>query len=273
MVRQHGISIHALREEGDTRICEDCGAVMEFLSTPSARTATADCKPFMPMETDFYPRPPRGGRLQHRADRTKAGNFYPRPPRGGRPSGFAAGPKSSKFLSTPSARRATAACHGKHLHCRISIHALREEGDSIRSSSSTASAEFLSTPSARRATVKATGKHPTVKLFLSTPSARRATLREPPPQAPSQFLSTPSARRATPISRSGHPAFYFYPRPPRGGRLRSRLGFYCWQSISIHALREEGDTSGWETYEEAVISIHALREEGDCLVQCTLPGA
>ena len=34
------ISIHALREEGDTRICEDCGVVMEFLSTPSVRRAT-----------------------------------------------------------------------------------------------------------------------------------------------------------------------------------------------------------------------------------------
>ena len=34
--------------------------------------------------------------------------------------------------------------------------------------------------------------------------------------------------------------------------------------ISIHALREEGDGSLWETYLFAVvISIHALREEGD----------
>ena len=37
-----------------------------------------------------------------------------------------------------------------------------------------------------------------------------------------------------------------------------------WQSISIHALREEGDGSpmGWDGF-GGKISIHALREEGD----------
>ena len=33
--------------------------------------------------------------------------------------------------------------------------------------------------------------------------------------------------------------------------------------ISIHALREEGDTVGSGTNMEELISIHALREEGD----------
>ena len=55
----------------------------------------------------------------------------------------------------------------------------------------------------------------------------------------------------------------FYPRPPRGGRLLWRSAASYLLSISIHALREEGDL--WETYLFAVveISIHALREEGD----------
>ena len=123
------------------------------------------------------------------------------------------------------------------------------------------------------------------------------------------FLSTPSARRATHIIHTCTFSYaYFYPRPPRGGRhihdfvsfcipaflstpsarratRRSCTG-YQGQSISIHALREEGDFSQysfpldihdfyprpprggrpkdpdrvrapWE------ISIHALREEGD----------
>ena len=35
----------------------------------------------------------------------------------------------SKFLSTPSARRATGALDGTELDITISIHALREEGD------------------------------------------------------------------------------------------------------------------------------------------------
>ena len=34
-------------------------------------------------------------------------------------------------------------------------------------------------------------------------------------------------------------------------------------AISIHALREEGDTSMVSGYVEPLISIHALREEGD----------
>ena len=34
-----------------------------FLSTPSARRATSGVYQTLPLSTDFYPRPPRGGRL------------------------------------------------------------------------------------------------------------------------------------------------------------------------------------------------------------------
>ena len=58
----------------------------------------------------------------------------------------------------------------------------------------------------------------------------------------SVFLSTPSARRATrTVSFTLMYGRYFYPRPPRGGRLCA-LCLYCGlRKISIHALREEGD--------------------------------
>ena len=36
----------------------------------------------------------------------------------------------------------------------------------------------------------------------------------------------------------------FYPRPPRGGRRFRDLRDYAVRNISIHALREEGDTGG-----------------------------
>ena len=55
----------------------------------------------------------------------------------------------------------------------------------------------------------------------------------------------------------------FYPRPPRGGR---RGCFFSWRrcpTISIHALREEGDVGTKEPCPDISISIHALREEGD----------
>ena len=38
-----------------------------------------------------------------------------------------------------------------------------------------------------------------------------------------------------------------------------------WISISIHALREEGDQDFTEAPQNLAISIHALREEGDIL--------
>ena len=60
----------------------------------------------------------------------------------------------------------------------------------------------------------------------------------------SAFLSTPSARRATEwVLFPLWLGLYFYPRPPRGGRLLYSGGFSPAALISIHALREEGDAS------------------------------
>ena len=101
-----------------------------------------------------------------------------------------------EFLSTPSARRATPARPAESHDQRISIHALREEGDqggelddlvavisihALREEGdrfwilcSSIQKQFLSTPSARRATDGGIWKLE-AKKFLSTPSARRAT--------------------------------------------------------------------------------------------------
>ena len=56
------ISIHALREEGDPRRSPAPSSSCTFLSTPSARRATAVAPANVLAETYFYPRPPRGGR-------------------------------------------------------------------------------------------------------------------------------------------------------------------------------------------------------------------
>ena len=56
---------------------------------------------------------------------------------------------------------------------------------------------------------------------------------------------------------------YFYPRPPRGGRLFFIRKVLKLITISIHALREEGDPQQHEHAAGQQISIHALREEGD----------
>ena len=77
------------------------------------------------------------------------------------------------------------------------------------------------------------------------------------------FLSTPSARRATVMSMpSCIEIGNFYPRPPRGGRrVQTFSPSPFW--ISIHALREEGDSYQRAGRIAMIISIHALREEGD----------
>ena len=102
----------------------------------------------------------------------------------------------SKFLSTPSARRATL-----HEMTPVSFRMI-----------------FLSTPSARRATTESK-QYLIDKLFLSTPSARRATaiyqsLRQ------NQLISIHALREEGDLF-TRHPSARqhdFYPRPPRGGR-------------------------------------------------------
>ena len=103
---------------------------------------------------------------------------------------------------------------------------------------------------------------------------------------PRSFLPTPSARRATLHHQNKIAAGpYFYPRPPRGGRLEFFLadqraekflptpsarratairpiGAHI-EPISTHALREEGDPSASPARAYCIISTHALREEGD----------
>ena len=61
-VKGQTISIHALREEGDVRSGEHLCWVLQFLSTPSARRATAAFLFAGSWRKNFYPRPPRGGR-------------------------------------------------------------------------------------------------------------------------------------------------------------------------------------------------------------------
>ena len=57
------ISIHALREEGDDKHALVVKLLKIFLSTPSARRATWVPHGFPWVFQNFYPRPPRGGRL------------------------------------------------------------------------------------------------------------------------------------------------------------------------------------------------------------------
>ena len=164
-------------------------------------------------------------------------DFNPRPPRGGRRRGFALICRAGDlFQSTPSARRATVVLYPPFLQVvnfnprpprggrpgnnvpamqasKISIHALREEGDLFQPLCEiTGSILFQSTPSARRATGCRCLSASLTTKFQSTPSARRATFN----------FETDTIYTE-----------HFNPRPPRGGRparLNVRCVYYIFQS-------------------------------------------
>ena len=213
------ISIHALREEVD-------------FAKPPRRTQTSD----------FYPRPPRGGRLYKRSHilskrqflstpsarratvyRCSAsccwGNFYPRPPRGGRLLHPCPDTGPRHFYPRPPRGGRLVAQNKLCPGMVISIHALREEGD----------------PDIREILYHQKNFYPRPPRG-GRPDARKAT------PVCAAFLSTPSARRATTAYQDSAGS----------------------STISIHALREEGDEPPrLDANPPPTISIHALREEGD----------
>ena len=147
-----------------------------------------------------------------------------------------------KFLSTPSARRATSEIYGEER-----------------------AYQFLSTPSARRATADVPWCIPSTSHFYPRPprGGRRAdsgsgkigkrisihALREEGDRPYRHHLQQcckisihalrEEGDQSTP--RRGAGSQNFYPRPPRGGRLRHYFFSRKAADISIHALREEGD--------------------------------
>ena len=169
-------------------------------------------------------------------------NFYPRPPRGGRLTSLLTQSTSSRFLSTPSARRATCKYPSARVVTCISIHALREEGDKPRKVHDREPLYFYPRPPRGGRLHCVHGEHAAVK-FLSTPSARRAT----PDGLPLDFDRIDFYPRPPRGGRHSSPPMIFtstmdfYPRPPRGGRPRILARDGRATRISIHALREEGD--------------------------------
>ena len=108
----------------------DCG-ICTFLSTPSARRATNAAPTEPTTRVNFYPRPPRGGRRQRHRPQDQGWQISIHALREeGDASDTGRKTKDGKFLSTPSARRATSRQAADLPAAQISIHALHEEGDS-----------------------------------------------------------------------------------------------------------------------------------------------
>ena len=216
-----GISIHALREEGDTHTKDRKARCKAFLSTPSARRATSA---YVTSWLSFL-------------------NFYPRPPRGGRPDNYSTVPTLSQI--SIHALREEGDINGLseiRRRYEISIHALREEGDRHSPFHKLVTQYFYPRPPRGGRPLQTAETYWQRDISIHALREEGDTRPVLLPAPVSIFLSTPSARRATHRSGgSGKPGSYFYPRPPRGGRplCTPQPGFPS--LISIHALREEGD--------------------------------
>ena len=218
------ISIHALREEGDAG--PQLRERPERISIHALREEGDEEGPkVFRLKTNFYPRPPRGGRPLTVRLSALPRSFLSTPSARRATSASLPCRSPARFLSTPSARRATYLLTVPPTSIKISIHALREEGDDVGVDDVVHIARFLSTPSARRATRASSTATSTCSYFYPRPPRggrqrlhrQRAggsaisihALREEGDAAELPgvvnsrvFLSTPSARRATGCSPS-----------------------------------------------------------------------
>ena len=193
---------------------------------------------------NFYPRPPRGGRLGAAAQIGEGKvDFYPRPPRGGRRGEPWHGQRrpaiSIHALREEGDRGLAGACSKSQISIHalreegdqdgqakanraaaISIHALREEGDRRTFLNLDEFGEFLSTPSARRATAALEKQEAPEPISIHA-------LREEGDKAGSCDAALLSPISIHALREEGDRGAinkrrneqYFYPRPPRGGRL------------------------------------------------------
>ena len=169
------ISIHALRVEGDNTGSRVCQRFCGFLSTPSGWRATDNDRRIQSPCRYFYPRPPGGGRLPRRRNEL-----------------------IRHAISIHALRVEGDPLHGNAVQVeRISIHALRVEGDGRSGRSARPAGYFYPRP----------------------PGGGRRASSSVMPSVSTRFLSTPSGWRATRFfSTAFRTSLYFYPRPPGGGR-------------------------------------------------------
>ena len=149
---------------------------------------------------------------------------------------------SPLFLSTPSARRATTVPSSETTSVEDFYPRPPRGGRRLLWCFLCNFAKFLSTPSARRATSLSFASSNVSFDFYPRPprGGRRGRSRQLHDGA-DFYPRPPRGGRPGYPAQALWPCRDFYPRPPRGGR---RGCFFSWRrcpTISIHALREEGD--------------------------------
>ena len=242
---------------GTTLGCSEERALLQFLSTSPAWGTTRGVVCENQGGNDFYPRPPRGGRLYTATivhllleisihvprvgdDRyarslvTDWANFYPRPPRGGRLSiAYLTLLPFSISIHVPRVgddRRSGSGCRCTN----ISIHVPRVGDDAMGRYQCPDRQISIHVP---RVGDDARPSHILLQLcgFLSTSPAWGTTYWPSHCSSQSAFLSTSPAWGTTHGSISMPRPSNFYPRPPRGGRLKGVAGqdlYYVFLSTS-----------------------------------------
>ena len=219
---QRGISIHALREEGDVAVLR-AELERDVISIHALREEGDDAASAIRYSVgDFYPRPPRGGRPARTAAGTASHNFYPRPPRGGRPDKVGGDVAEIIFLSTPSARRATVQFEPERAHRRHFYPRPPRGGRPLSLLALSSVIDFYPRPPRGGRPLKPS-PHSKVKNFYPRPP-RGGRHRRPPPELPTACISIHALREEGDLweAREAAQRKDFYPRPPRGGRPQSR---------------------------------------------------
>ena len=195
----------------------------------------------------------------------------------------------AQFLSTPSARRATPSRRTPGRTRSISIHALREEGDRVHLPKADSSQNFYPRPprGGRPQSSCAASAHGHISIHalreegdhgveggqhlvgISIHALREEGDVAAPASAEGEQISIHALREEGDAESRFIPSFffYFYPRPPRGGRPDyTGKSVQDVQFLSTPSARRATQVKcvrllQWQ------ISIHALREEGDLLPQ------
>ena len=266
------ISIHALREEGDVGVLKQSLNLGYFYPRPPRGGRHDGMARLQNRRKHFYPRPPRGGRPPPAARQIASiSNFYPRPPRGGRrsPAECSAGRPDISIHALREEGDFVVILLG--VTGNISIHALREEGDSIASATPSAIIDFYPRPPRGGRLCGVDNIHHRIRNFYPRPprGGRLSPLSSPCPALPISihalreegdflfgtqrirffnFYPRPPRGGRLILGTALHTGIEdFYPRPPRGGRPAAFVHVDVRKTISIHALREEGDNTSGST--------------------------
>ena len=150
----------------------------------------------------------------------------------------------AQFLSTPSARRATHRCSVLVHVWRISIHALREEGDWAALSRLPRPLYFYPRPprGGRRCHQRLHGREDQISIHALREEGDMSNT-DVTIEQQDFYPRPPRGGRPEEQRQLYQRQADFYPRPPRGGRHFCFFGACIVLVISIHALREEGDRS------------------------------